>query len=166
MLCIAVILSVLTTAAAVQHLETYWAILEKVRASTLRLTRLDDEIYEHLCKDFPEFDPAEPIDENKMKSPEGKKRWRAFMMAYEKKVDDYSFGTILRTDPKGEYTENGTIFGECFWWGFFVCGVLGGWANLKAVPRMQFYAVEIARNKKGLNDWIYEKNQANKTQKN
>lgn len=23
---------------------------------------------------------------------------------------------------------------------------------------MQFYAIEIARNKKGLNDWIYEKN--------
>lgn len=24
---------------------------------------------------------------------------------------------------------------------------------------MQFYAIEIARNKNGLNDWIYEKNQ-------
>jgi hypothetical protein len=24
---------------------------------------------------------------------------------------------------------------------------------------MQFYAVEIARNRQGLNDWIYEKNQ-------
>lgn len=30
------------------------------------------------------------------------------------------------------------------------------------VPRMQFYAVEIARNRKGLNDWIYEKAQAEK----
>jgi hypothetical protein len=26
------------------------------------------------------------------------------------------------------------------------------------VPRMQFYAIEIARNKNALNDWIYEKN--------
>lgn len=26
----------------------------------------------------------------------------------------------------------------------------------RAVPRMQFYAVEIARNKMGLNDWIYD----------
>jgi hypothetical protein len=25
---------------------------------------------------------------------------------------------------------------------------------------MQFYAIEIARNKNGLNDWIYEKNNA------
>lgn len=27
---------------------------------------------------------------------------------------------------------------------------------------MQFYAVEIARNRKGLNDWIYEKTQTEK----
>lgn len=33
-------------------------------------------------------------------------------------------------------------------------------ADIGAVPRMQFYAVEIARNRKGLNDWIYEKAQA------
>lgn len=123
---------------AVQHLETYWAILEKVKGSTLRLTKIDDEIHDHLCKDFPEFDPAETIDENELKSPAGKKRWRDFMMAYEKKVDDYSFGTMLRSSPRDEYTQHGTIF----------------------VPRMQFYAVEIARNRKGLNDWIYEKAQA------
>lgn len=129
--------------AAVQHLETYWAILEKVKGSTLRLTKMDDDIYEHLLKDFPEFDPAETIDEGKMKSPQGKKRWRDFMMAYENKVDDYSFGTMLRTSPKEEYTQEGTIF----------------------VPRMQFYAVEIARNRKGLNDWIYEKAQKEKEAK-
>lgn len=27
------------------------------------------------------------------------------------------------------------------------------------VPRMQFYAIEIARNRDGLNDWIFEKAQ-------
>ncbi|KAH8744909.1 DUF757 domain-containing protein [Diaporthe sp. PMI_573] len=125
---------------AVQHLETYWAILEKVKGSTLRLTKIDDEIFDHLCKDFPDFDPAETIDESKLKSVAGKKRWRDFMMAYEKKVDDYSFGTMLRSSPREEYTQHGTIF----------------------VPRMQFYAVEIARNRKGLNDWVYEKAQADK----
>lgn len=30
---------------------------------------------------------------------------------------------------------------------------------------MQFYAIEIARNRKGLNDWIYEKAQAEKAAK-
>lgn len=97
---------------AVKHLETYWAILEKVKGSTLRLTKIDDDIFDHLVKDFPDFDPAKPIVEDEMKSAEGKKRWREFMMAYKDKVDDYSFGTILRTDPKDEYTQHGSIFGK------------------------------------------------------
>ena len=33
------------------------------------------------------------------------------MMAYSKKVDDYNFGTIVRTRADGEYTNEGTIFG-------------------------------------------------------
>jgi len=121
----------------VQHMSTYWSILEKVRGSTLRLTKIDDDIYTHLKADFPEFDPAVPINEDEMKSKTGKERWRKFLMAYEKKVDDYNFGTMLRADTKEDYSEEGTIF----------------------VPRMQFYAIEIARNRNGLNDWIYEKSQ-------
>lgn len=102
---------------------TYWAILEKTPGSTLRLTRLDDEIYEHFKEDFPDFDPAGIIDEDKMKSSEGKDRWRKFMLKYEKTVDDFNFGTLIRASPKFEYGEKETIF---------------GW-------RMQFYAIEIAR---------------------
>lgn len=90
---------------------TYWSILEKIPGSKLRLTKMDDEILEHLKKDFPEFDPAETIDEDKMKSKEGKARWRAFMMEYEKKIEDYNFGTMLRASPKFEYGEKETIFG-------------------------------------------------------
>ncbi|KAH6615787.1 polysaccharide biosynthesis-domain-containing protein [Chaetomium sp. MPI-SDFR-AT-0129] len=127
----------------VQHMQTYWAILERVKGSSLRLTKIDNDILEHLQKDFPEFDPAETIDEDKMKSKEGKQRWRDFMMVYEKKVDDYNFGTMLRTNAKSEYGQEETIF----------------------VPRMQFYAVEIARNKAGLNDWIYEQAQKEKAAK-
>jgi len=93
-------------------MSTYWAILEKVPGSKLRLTKIDDEIYEHLQKDFPEFDPAAKIDEDEMKSKSGKERWRKFLMAYEKKVDDYNFGTMLRADCKEEYSEESTIFGE------------------------------------------------------
>lgn len=73
---------------------------------------MDDEILEHFKRDFPDFDPKEAIDEDAMKSKEGKKRWRDFMMAYEKKVDDYNFGTMLRANPKFEYGEKETIFGE------------------------------------------------------
>jgi hypothetical protein len=93
-------------------MSTYWAILEKVRGSTLRLTKMDDEIYEHLKIDFPDFDPAKTIDEDEMKSKTGKERWRKFMMAYEKKVDDYNFGTMMRGDPKWEYGKDETIFGK------------------------------------------------------
>ncbi|KAL2216771.1 putative polysaccharide biosynthesis protein [Thermoascus aurantiacus ATCC 26904] len=125
---------------AVEHLETYWSILQKTPGSKLRLTKIDDEIYEHFKKEFPDFDPAETIDEDKMKSKEGKEKWRNFMNQYEKKIKDYNFGTIIRTNPKFEYDQHTTIFGM----------------------RMQFYAIEIARNRAGLNDWIYEKAQQEK----
>jgi hypothetical protein len=104
-------------------MQTYWSILERVKGSSLRLTKIDDEIMEHLKTDFPEFDPAAKVDEDEMKSKAGKERWRKFMMAYEKKVDDYNFGTMVRDRPDVEYEEDTTIF----------------------VPRMQFYALEIAR---------------------
>ncbi|EEH47023.1 uncharacterized protein PADG_03121 [Paracoccidioides brasiliensis Pb18] len=120
---------------AVQQMTTYWALLESRRGSTLRLTKMDDEIYDNFMKLFPEFNPAETIDEDQMKSKEGKERWRNFIMPYDKKIDDYNFGTLLRANPKFEYGEKETIF----------------------VVRMQFYAIEIARNRAGLNDWIYEK---------
>lgn len=125
---------------AVHHMTVYWGILEKMPGSKLRLTRMDDEILEHLKKDFPEFDPTEPIDEDKMKSKEGKERWRKFVSEYEKKVEDYNFGTMLRKSPKSEYDEKDTIF----------------------ALRMQFYAIEIARNRAGLNDWVYEQAQSEK----
>ncbi|KAL6716565.1 hypothetical protein ACLMJK_006132 [Lecanora helva] len=99
------------TVLAVQHMTTYWAILEKMKGSSLRLTKFDDDIFEHFKKEFPDFDPKETIDEEKMKSKEGKERWRNFMMAYEKTVDDYNFGTMLRSNPKFEYGEKETIFG-------------------------------------------------------
>ncbi|KAL8919835.1 MAG: hypothetical protein Q9208_006568 [Pyrenodesmia sp. 3 TL-2023] len=122
---------------AVQHMATYWSILEKMKGSQLRLTKIDDEILEHFQKAFPELDVKETIDEEKMKSKEGKERWREFMTAYEKKIDDYNFGTMLRANPNFEYGEKETIF----------------------AMRMQFYAIEIARNRQGLNDWVFEQAQ-------
>jgi hypothetical protein len=94
-----------------------------VPGSKLRLTKLDDEIYEHFKKEFPDFDPKATIDEEEMKSKAGKERWRKFIMSYDKKVDDFNYGTVIRTNPKFEYGENETIF----------------------AVRMQFYAIEIAR---------------------
>lgn len=121
----------------VQHMTTYWSILEKVPGSKLRLTKIDDEIHENFQKEFPDYDLKATINEDEMKSKAGKERWRNFINQYEKKVDDFNFGTMLRANPAWEYGEKETIF----------------------AVRMQFYAIEIARNRAGLNDWVYEKAQ-------
>ncbi|KAM0702288.1 hypothetical protein Q7P35_011198 [Cladosporium inversicolor] len=121
----------------VQHMTTYWSILEKIPGSKLRLTKIDDDIHEHFLKEFPDFDLKSTINEDDMKSKAGKERWRTFIASYENKVDDYNFGTMLRANAAEEYDQDGTIF----------------------AVRMQFYAIEIARNRAGLNDWIYEKAQ-------
>ncbi|KAL1649825.1 hypothetical protein SLS61_006203 [Didymella pomorum] len=118
----------------VQHMETYWNILEKVKGSTLRLTKIDDEIYEHFQKDFPDWDATATINEDDMKSKAGKEKWRNFINVYDKKIEDFNFGAMVRASPKTDYTQEGTIF----------------------AVRMQFYAIEIARNRQGLNDWVYE----------
>ena len=123
---------------AVQHMSIYWSILEKMKGSKLRLTRFDDEIHDHFKREFPDFDPTATIDEDQMKSKDGKERWRNFINVYgggEHKIEDFNFGTMLRRDPKFEYGEKETMF----------------------AVRMQFYAIEIARNRAGLNDWVYEK---------
>jgi hypothetical protein len=107
-------------------METYWNILEKVKGSQLRLTKIDDEIYEDFMKAFPEWDPAATLNEDEMKSKEGKERWRNWIMQYEKRVDDYNFGTMVRKNAKDEYGQDNVIF----------------------AVRMQFYAIEIARSER------------------
>ena len=93
-------------------MSTYWAILEKIPGSRLRLTKFDDEIYDHFKKEFPDFDPSQTINEDEMKSKEGKEKWRQFISVYEKKVDDFNFGTMLRSNPSFDYGEKETIFGR------------------------------------------------------
>ncbi|KAI0772741.1 DUF757-domain-containing protein [Trametes elegans] len=124
---------------AVEHAQTYWNLLEKVNPRDLKLTKIDDEIFEHTKETFPELfenDYAKLVvlDEEWMKSEAGKKRWRDFIQHYEKKVKDYNFGSLIRTDARQEYSETNTIF----------------------VTRIQFYAFEIARNRLGLNDKAHE----------
>ncbi|KAJ7581251.1 DUF757-domain-containing protein [Mycena floridula] len=124
---------------AVEQAQTYWNLLEKVHPKDLHLTKIDDEIYEDTMATFPEMadpphDKLVKLDEDWMKSADGKERWRVFMMRYEKKVKDYNFGSLIRTDGRLEYGEKNTIF----------------------VTRIQFYAIEIARNRLGLNDAAHE----------
>jgi len=109
------------------------------RAFTIRI---DDEIFDSFKESFPDlFDDVKHIqvaDEDLMKSPEAKVRWRKWIEQYKERVQDYNFGSLLRTDARGEYSESNTIF----------------------VVRMQFLAFEIARNRMGLNDEVNVKAKA------
>lgn len=119
--------------------QTYWSILEKIPGSKLKLTKIDDEIYEHFKKAFPEFDLKATINEDEMKSKEGKERWREFINSYEKTVEDFNFGTMVRANPTWEYGEKETIFGR------YMLSICASMLTEPAVVRMQFYAIEIAR---------------------
>ncbi|KAF8731529.1 hypothetical protein AX14_004729 [Amanita brunnescens Koide BX004] len=84
----------------------------------LKLTQHDDEIFAHTMEKFPEL--AEPphekltkLDEEWLKSADGKKKWRDFILQYENKIKDYNFGSLIRTDAREEYGESNTIFGVC-----------------------------------------------------
>ncbi|KAJ7355239.1 hypothetical protein DFH08DRAFT_689931 [Mycena albidolilacea] len=77
---------------------------------------IDNEIYDDTLKTFPELaenDHAKlvKLDEERMKNPEAKERWRVFIKSYKKKVKDYNFGSLMRTDARQEYGDNNTIFG-------------------------------------------------------
>ncbi|KAF8237616.1 DUF757-domain-containing protein [Tricholoma matsutake] len=124
---------------AVEQAQTYWNLLTNVAPRSLSLTKIDDEIFEHTMKAFPEFSGTAHeklinLDEDWMKSAEGKQRWRVFIESYAKKVKDHNFGSLVRTDAKKEYAETNTIF----------------------VTRIQFYAIEISRNRLGVNDEAHE----------
>jgi hypothetical protein len=97
---------------SIQHMMTYWQLLSGIPGSKLKLTKIDDDIYTHFKEEFPDFDPAVPIDEDHMKSKVGKEKWRQFISKYENTVTDYNFGTMLRISPKTEYGEKETIFGK------------------------------------------------------
>ena len=92
-------------------METYWSLLEMKKGSELKLTRMDNEIHENFKQHFPDFDPGAILNEDDMKNKEGKEQWRNFMNQYEKTIDGFNFGTMLRINPKEEYGEKNSIFG-------------------------------------------------------
>ncbi|KAI8579457.1 hypothetical protein K450DRAFT_242263 [Umbelopsis ramanniana AG] len=119
---------------AMHHAETYFKLISAIDGSKLRLTGIDDEIYADFTETFPEID-VQHLDEQHFKTDKAKAKWRDWINKYEKRVNEYNFGSLLRIDPRDDYTEQNTMFGM----------------------RMQFYAVEIARNKKGLNAAVLKK---------
>ncbi|KAG2179696.1 hypothetical protein INT44_006544 [Umbelopsis vinacea] len=103
---------------AMHHAETYFKLISAIDGSKLRLTgkliysvtsSIDDEIYADFTETFPEID-VQHLDEEHFKTDKAKAKWRDFINKYEKRVNEYNFGSLLRIDPRDDYTEQNTMF--------------------------------------------------------
>lgn len=119
---------------SIEHMTVYFNLISSLPASQLRLSNKDDLILSVFEREFPDF-PVDLIPEEALKSDAAKAKWRAFCNQFENEVTDYNLATMLRLDCTGEYSESNTIL----------------------VTRIQFLAIEIARNRRGLNDAIHKK---------
>ena len=96
----------------------------------LQLSPYDDIIYQTFRETFPDL-KIDVIDEEELKSVSAKEKWRGFIEKFDK-LEDFSFGTLLRTKANEEFGPDNSTF----------------------VVRIQFLAIEIARNREGANDSI------------
>lgn len=80
---------------------------------------------------FPDMKVDLLDEERDLKSTEAKNKWRMFIEKFDK-LEDFAFGTLLRTDASKEFNPDNSIF----------------------VVRIQFLAIEIARNREGCNNLI------------
>ncbi|KAI8915911.1 putative polysaccharide biosynthesis protein [Gorgonomyces haynaldii] len=122
---------------AFHHAETFFNILKKIPGSKLKLTPIDEEIHTAFRKEFPDLNIAEIDEMKEFKNEASKTKWRNFMMPFEKRIQDFNFGTMLRNRPHEDYAQDNAFF----------------------VTRFQFYCIEVARNREGLNDVIFQSQQ-------
>ncbi|XP_055629046.1 protein PBDC1 [Toxorhynchites rutilus septentrionalis] len=115
---------------AVEHAEIHFNLLCSVDPRMLHLTPYDNEIYEEFRKQFPDMDVA-MVNENELKSADGKAKWRSYMEKFNR-LENYSYGTLIRANAAEEFQPENAIL----------------------VVRIQFWAIEISRNREGHNDGI------------
>lgn len=115
---------------AFEHAELHFNLLCSVDPRFLKLTPYDDIIYKAFREEFPDL-KIEVLNEDELKSSEAKIKWRNFIERFNK-LDDFSLGTLIRSDASKDFSPENSIF----------------------VVRVQFLAVEIARNKEGVNDSV------------
>ncbi|XP_040394098.1 protein PBDC1 [Cygnus olor] len=117
---------------AYQHAEVYFNLISSVDPKFLKLTKADEQIYGEFRKTFGDL-KIDVLDPEELKSEAAKEKWRPFCMRFEGVVEDFNYGTLLRLDCSQGYTEENTIF----------------------ATRIQFFAIEIARNREGCNSVVY-----------
>lgn len=97
------------------------------------MTPYDDQIYETFRQDFPNL-KVDVLTDEILKSPAAKQEWRQFAEKFNK-LEDYSYGTLMRANASEEFSPDNSIL----------------------VVRIQFLAIEIARNREGLNNEVHQK---------
>ena len=116
-------------------MEVYFNLISSLPSlKQLKLTKNDDVIYKMFREKFSDLQ-IENLLEETLKNDEAKSKWRFFCEEIKNLVEDYNFATMLRLNSKEDYSENNSI----------------------VVPRAQFLAIEIARNREGHNDSLYNK---------
>ncbi|CAK8675921.1 protein PBDC1-like [Clavelina lepadiformis] len=118
---------------AYEHAEIHYSIITSVDATFLHLSEHDDEIYKTFRESFPEFD-VNIIHVEDLKSDSSKKKWRTFCNKFDG-FQNFNYGSLLRLDPMLDYSDENTTF----------------------ATRIQFLAIEIARNREGLTRKLYQK---------
>ena len=114
---------------AFHHAETFMKLVKaKVK---VRLTENDDNIYTHFRREFSTLNISVINEENDFKSESAKSAWRNFIKEYEQ-MENFNYGTLLRIDGSKDYSGENSMF----------------------VTRCQFWAIEIARMREGVNDDI------------
>ena len=94
---------------------------------------MDGAIYTHFRTVFPSLNVS-LLSDATLKSASAKLQWRQFCTSYDNhpSLKDFNFGTLLRLDARRDYSED----------------------NVTIVPKIQWLAIEIARNREGKNDHI------------
>ena len=104
--------------------------------SKLKLTQHDNDIYAHFRTTFPSLDITN-LTEHVLKNDNAKFKWRTFCNEYattkNNQVQDFNFACLLRLNVQGDYDDSD---------------------NVTIVPKIQFLAIEIARNREGRNNKV------------
>ncbi|XP_076020447.1 protein PBDC1 [Genypterus blacodes] len=126
-------LEVMWAMKAYNHAEVYFNLISSVDPKFLKLTKQDDLIYSSFRETFKDLN-IQQLQPDDLKSDEAKETWRPFCNQFEGLVEDFNYGTLLRLDSEKDYSEENTLF----------------------ATRVQFFAIEIARNREGFNNCVYK----------
>ncbi|PWA31951.1 hypothetical protein CCH79_00019294, partial [Gambusia affinis] len=156
-------LEVMWAMKAYNHAEVYFNLISSVDPKFLKLTKVDDQIYSSFRETFKDLD-VKRLKEEDLKSDEAKQTWRPFCNQFEGVVEDFNYGTLLRLDCEKDYSEDNTIFGELGMSQWTKRRLSGQKVNIMflviSATRVQFFAVEIARNREGHNDTVFTSKRA------